>query len=138
MKKIPQIPQMPQMPDISSPSMALSAFSSILNVVKECKIVHETEETKREEIRARRDIIIKKYEQQRYVLETYLTNTFKERSMTIEGFFKALDSGIKTRNVEVIGWAMQSIVNVLQTSPLKGFNDFMRQVEDKNIDCIEI
>lgn len=39
---------------------------------------------------------------------------------------------------EIIGMAMQSIVETIKTSPLQGIQDMMQQLDSPNIDAIEI
>lgn len=79
--KIPSLKTIKQKNPINSASLA---FSNIVTAYKEYKVTHEIEETKRENIRAYRDITVEKYRKQRDFLEKYLTETFKERSTVIK------------------------------------------------------
>lgn len=67
-----------------------------------------------------------------------MTETFKERSTVIKGFFDALDSGLESGNDNVIKMAMSGIVSVIQKSPLQDINDFMKKLESDSDEIIEI
>lgn len=133
--KIPSLKTIKQKNPINSASLA---FSNIVTAYNEYKVTHEIEETKRENIRAYRDITVEKYRKQRDFLEKYLTETFKERSTVIKGFFDALDSGLESGNDNVIKMAMSGIVSVIQKSPLQDINDFMKKLESDSDEIIEI
>lgn len=133
--KIPSLKTIKQKNPINSASLT---FSNIVTAYKEYKVTHEIEETKRENIRAYRDITVEKYRKQRDFLEKYLTETFKERSTVIKGFFDALDSGLESGNDNVIKMAMSGIVSVIQKSPLQDINDFMKKLESDSDEIIEI
>lgn len=133
---------LPVIPDvikqIPNTQMAESAFSQLVNAVKEYKTIKETEITKREYIRAKRDIAISKINAQKDILKIYFEYTFKERKAVFEGFFNALDKGMETNNDKVITYAMQGIISTMQNSPLQGVNDFMRQLENPDVQELEI
>lgn len=133
--KIPSLKTIKQKNPINSASLA---FSNIVTAYKEYKVTHEIEETKRKNIRAYRDTTVEKYRTQRDFLEKYLTETFKERSTVIKGFFDALDSGLESGNDNVIKMAMSGIVSVIQKSPLQDINDFMKKLESDSDEIIEI
>ena len=94
--------------------------------------------TKREFIRANRDVALARIKSQRDILELYLTKTFEERKTVIAGFFRELDAGIASGNDKVIAVAMQGIVSTVQTSPLQGVSEIMRQIDDPDVKSIEI
>lgn len=135
--KLPSIPNIPSVPTPGI-SAANSAFCQLIEAYKQTKNIHEIESTKREYIKANREVSLARIKSQRDLLECYLTNTFKERSNVIEGFFRALDEGISSGNEQVIGWAMQGIVSTVQTSPLQGMSELMKQLDNPDIKSIEI
>lgn len=135
---VPKIPSLKTIKQKNPINLASLAFSNIVTAYKEYKVTHEIEETKRENIRAYRDITVEKYRKQRDFLEKYLTETFKERSTVIKGFFDALDSGLESGNDNVIKMAMSGIVSVIQKSPLQDINDFMKKLESDSDEIIEI
>ncbi len=117
---------------------ARSAFSQLIDAWQNVKTVKEQEATKREFIRANRDVALARIKSQREILELYLTKTFKERKAVIENSFRILDEGIASGNDKAIDAAMTMIVNTVQTSPLQGVKEIMRQIDDPDVKCIEI
>lgn len=124
--------------NLPSTKMAESAFSQLVSAYKEYKTIHEIESTKREYIRAQRDVSLARINAQKEILETYLVNTFQERRSVIEGLFRELDKGIDSGNDKLIAYAMQGIVSTVQTSPLQGVSDFMRQLDNPEVKELEI
>lgn len=123
---------------IPNTQMAESAFSKLVNAVKEYKTIKETEITKREYIRAKRDVAISKINAQKDILKIYFEHTFQERKNIFERLFNAFDKGIETNNDKAITYAMQGIISTMQNSPLQGVNDFMRQLENPDVQELEI
>ncbi len=123
---------------VVSTSEARGAFSQLIEAYKSVKTTRETEATKRESIRARRDVALASLKNQREILELYLTKIFEERKTVIAGFFRELDAGIASGNDKVIAVAMQGIVSTVQTSPLQGVCEIMRQIDDPDVKSIEI
>ncbi len=121
-----------------STTEARSAFSQLIDAYTQVKTVREQEATKREFIRANRDVALARIKSQRDILELYLTKTFEERKTVIAGFFRELDAGIASGNDKVIAVAMQGIVSTVQTSPLQGVSEIMRQIDDPDVKSIEI
>ncbi len=117
---------------------ARNAFSQLIDAWQNVKTVKEQEATKREFIRANRDVALARIKSQREILELYLTKTFKERKAVIENSFRVLDEGIASGNDKAIDAAMTMIVNTVQTSPLQGVKEIMRQIDDPDVKCIEI
>lgn len=117
---------------------ATSAFGKLFETWQNIKTVREQETTKREFIRANRDVALARIKSQRQILEQYLTEIFKERKATIEHSFRILDEGIASGNDKAIDAAMTMIVNTVQTSPLQGVKEIMRQIDDPDVKCIEI
>ncbi len=125
-------------PTVITTSEARGAFSQLIEAYKSVKTIHETEATKREAIRANRDIALASLQNQREILELYLTKIFEERKTVIAGFFRELDAGIASGNDKAITVAMQGIVATVQTSPLQGVSEIMRQIDDPDVKSIEI
>lgn len=123
---------------VVSTTEARSAFTQLIDAYKQIKSVREQEATKREFIKANRDVALARIKSQREILELYLTKTFEERKTVIAGFFRELDAGIASGNDKVIAVAMQGIVATVQTSPLQGVSEIMRQIDDPDVKSIEI
>lgn len=121
------------------------AFSHLIESWTAEKIVHEEETTKinepeltKREYRSKCDIAISKINAQKDILEIYFEHSFKEMKYVFEVLFNALDKGIKTNNEMVISCAMQGIITTMQYSPLYGVNDFIRQLENQDVNELEI
>lgn len=125
-------------PNGNPASTCSDACTSVLQSFLEYKKISEGEKTKREYIQAHRDVALARIQSHRETLEKYLTETFAERRLVISQMFDALDKGIETGNDQVIGMAMQSIVETIKVSPLQGVQTVMNQIEDPNVDFIEI
>ena len=66
---------------------AILAFNNLVNAWKDCSIVTEQEKTKRENIRAYREVNVKAIEENSAILKLYLKNTFAERAFVIQEMF---------------------------------------------------
>lgn len=127
---------------VGSKANALAAVASsskdLFDAWVSYKKVHEVEKTKRESIKAQRDVAITKIKAQKDILEQYLIQSFSERKFVIEETFKRLDSALESDNLDLASQAMQSIVSIVKESPLKQVNELVAMTNDPNIDEIEI
>ena len=125
-------------PILANANSGLTGLSQLINAWSDYKKTCEIEETKRNFINAKRDICIEQIKAQRYILEQYLTKSFSERRLVIEGMFNALDKGIEKGDDNLIAQAMDSIVKTVKSSPLEGIQNLMHQIEDQNVEVIDI
>ena len=114
------------------------SLSMFVNSWIDYKKIHEAEVEKREYINAQKEISLERIRSQRYIIEQYLTHTFRERQQIISGMFDALDKGIDAGNDQAITTAMNAIIATVQTSPLHGVKEILHQLNDESVDCIEI
>lgn len=133
-KVITKIPKSPL--PISNP--AVLAFNNLVNVWKECSIISEQEQTKREDIRAYRDINVKAIEENSAILKLYLEKTFAERAYTIQEMFDCLDKGLESGNTEVIALTIGAIVDITKQSPLTAAKELIANYHNPNVTMIEI
>ncbi len=117
---------------------AVEASKGFFEAWFDYKKVREVEETKRESIRAQRDVAIAKIKAEKEILEKYLEQSFAERRYTIEETFKRFDSALESNNLELASQAMQSIVCIVKESPLKQINKLIDMTNDPTVDEIEI
>jgi hypothetical protein len=136
-KVITSIPKSP-LPIPKSMDAANHAFNNLVNAWKECSIVAEQEQTKRENIRAYRDINVKAIEESSATLKFYLENIFSERATVIQGMFDRLDEGLASGNMEVISLTIAAIVDVTKQSPLAAARELIANYHDPNVTMIEI
>jgi hypothetical protein len=59
------------------------------------------------------------------------------RAAVLTKSFDLLDQGIKEGQIDYINIAMDSMVNVIQTSPLKDVEKLLQDFRDPNANCIE-
>jgi len=119
-------------------TLPMKAASTLINAWKECTITRELEETKREGIRAFRDVNVKSIEESSAILKLYLERTFQERAVVIRKMFDHLDKGLADGNMQLASDAMTAIVSVLKHSPLAEARKIISDIRDPNVKMIEI
>jgi hypothetical protein len=124
--------------ECGSPAPAILAFNNLVNAWKDCSIVTEQEKTKRENIRAYREVNVKAIEENSAILKLYLKNTFAERAFVIQEMFDRLDKGIESGNTEIISLTIAAIVDVAKQSPLAAARELIANYRDPNVTMIEI
>ncbi len=123
-------------PDFVSP--VIGAFNHLVDAAKEYKMTAEVEKTKRENIKAWRDVNIKAIEESAAILKQYLESSFKERSAVIQATFRSLDNALANNNTEAVGLMMSSIVAIVKDSPLAQARQVIADMGNTNIRMIEI
>ena len=122
----------------SQTDLAMAAFNNLVGVWKECKQITELEKTKREKVKAWRDVNVKIIEENSEILKKYLELSFKERALTIKETFERLDSALANGNTEVVGLMMNSIVSIVNDSPLAKAEQVIASMNNPSINMIEI
>ena len=95
------------------------------------------EETKREEIWAKRDVALATLSAQKELIEKYFKERFAERAAGLDKFFDLLDSAIEGKNEKQMELALAGILGILKDSPLKDFETFRESFQKENF-LIEI
>lgn len=94
----------------------------------------EQEKTKREMIANWRKVSSEKIAAQKQFLMQYLDKTFDERKENFSHFFNALDKGIESGNIEIVNAALNGIVDLAKTSPLKAeVSQVLAAIDNTNI-----
>ncbi|HDS1578509.1 hypothetical protein WG628_07645 [Stenotrophomonas maltophilia] len=99
------------------PGVALNFNETLqlgLNTIRQV----EGEKTRRLEIEAGRDAILKDYELRKFAIEKYLDASFNERAEVLKGKFSALDRAMESGNNEIAIAALNAIVETMKSSPL--------------------
>ena len=117
---------------------ALKSLDMLVGAWKECTITTAVEKTKRERIRADRDVNVKAIEENAAILKLYLKESFKERAHLIDGMFARLDQSIAGGNNEVAAQAIAAIVSVSKSSPLEGARELISSMKDPKVTLIEL
>ncbi len=95
------------------------------------------EETKREEIWAKRDVALATLSAQKELIEKYFKERFAERAAGLDNFFDLLDSAIESKSEKQVELALAGILGILKDSPLKDFEIFRESFQNENF-LIEI
>lgn len=139
-----KIPKLPGLGGINAAFAVQPVLSELIGAYREYNRIKEEECTKRECIRAQRDVALCRIKAQKKILQQYLQETFKERARTFNKMFDMLDQGLASGDDKAIGLAMTVIVKQIETNPLSGIRELMAannvvdQINDPNIECIEI
>lgn len=88
----------------------------------------EGEETKRDYIEAKRDVIVHALDNEKEVILTYFDRRFSERGEILNQFFVVLHEGIAKENTKEIDTALTGILGVLQDNPLKDLAEFRKNM----------
>lgn len=116
----------------ADPTKLFESINMVVTAIKEYNIVREQEETKREEIRARRDTAVSAINAQKELLLTYMEHAFGERAAVIERLFASMDQAIAQGDYTLIDRTLGGILTTVQASPFANLADFRRQLQDKN------
>lgn len=119
-----------------NPDAAMQALTTMYECTQETIRYCAEQETKREEIRAKRDHAIAKINAVTAILQDYLDKTFDERSTIFAEQFKALDKAMNADNTEAIGMVLNSINSLAAQSPFKALAD-INQVQQNLTDGAE-
>lgn len=96
--------------------------------------IAEQEKTKREMIANWKEVSLEKIAAQKQFLMQYLDKTFEERKENFSHFFNALDKGIESGNIEIVNAALNGIVDLAKTSPLKAeVSQVLAAIDNTNI-----
>lgn len=113
------------------------SLEKMTEAIERCYLVKQQEETKREAIRAYRDVELKKLKNQKKNFEQYINHVFQERRINFDKFFQQLDIAIETDNMELANIVMAGIIQQIQNSPLQGVQELLMQANDSNCKHIE-
>ena len=81
------------------------------------------QETKREEIRAERDVAIERIHAMSDNIKLYLEKTFDERSAIFAKQFECVDAALRDGNTEMLALTLNSINSLAASSPFKNLAD---------------
>lgn len=125
------------LPDISKnlknvPIPVVDGVNNVLTQMFDYLKLAETETTKRAEISAKRDIALKTLQDQRAVFEQLMTFTFQERAAVLQKQFDVLDHAMARGELNAIKFALDGMVNVIQTSPFKSIQEMQAALGSKD------
>lgn len=109
--------------DPRNPEEVMAAISTLAQVSNETIKYVAEQETKREEIRAERDVAIARINAMSDSIKLYLEKTFDERSEIFSKQFEAVDEALRTGNTEMLALTLNSINTLAASSPFKSLAD---------------
>lgn len=106
-----------------NPKEIINAFSDLIKLVGEVQKFEEVQITKRTEINAKRDIIVKQIETEKEYILTYLNKSFDERENNFKKLFSILDDAVAKNNMQQLALTLDSITELATSSPFKDLTD---------------
>lgn len=98
------------------------------DAIKFCQI----QETKRTEIRAQRDIMIRQIDKTAELVKVYLDKTFDERRYQFDKYFSLVDKAIETGDKNLLNVTLQNIQSLSASSPFKDLKSLAEAINNKN------
>ena len=102
-----------------------------LTIFKEAIAYYKTrqvEQTKREEIWSKRDVLILALNNEKDVLLSYFEQRFAERRVALEQFYDLLHTSVDSGNETQLQTALTGILGVIQENPLSDFAEFRKNM----------
>lgn len=109
--------------DISNPTAVMHAINTLGNVAQETIKYAEEQETKREEIRAMRDVSIARINALKESVQLYLEKSFDERKDLFNKQFECVNKALESGNVEMLAVSLSAINELAASSPFKSLAD---------------
>lgn len=106
-----------------TPQQAMLAVQTLQNVAIETIKYTEEQKTRREEIRAMKDVAIARIQSMRECVQDYLNKTFDERSEIFAKQFDCVDAALKSGDNEPLTVSLNSINSLAASSPFKNLAD---------------
>ena len=109
--------------DPKNPQEVMAAIATLTQVSNETIKYVAEQETKREEIRAERDVAIERIHAMSDNIKLYLEKTFDERSAIFAKQFECVDAALRDGNTEMLALTLNSINSLAASSPFKNLAD---------------
>jgi hypothetical protein len=119
-------------------AMPLEAANNLISAWKDYQNTHEIEETRRESIRANRNIQLAAIREQADALRKVLEGTFAERSKNFSNFFDMLNEGFSSDDDKKINVALSLITEQIKQNPMKQAVQLMQDINNPSVREIEI
>lgn len=129
MIKLPVVPTTPI-------SVVTTSSQGIINAWKEYATTRELETTKREQIRANRDVALAQIQAQAEALRTLIAGSFAERAVNFDRYFALLESGFASGDDQQINAALTLIVEQTKVSPMAQATKLLNKINDPDDDDV--
>ena len=117
---------------IFSAPMGSQAAMGIISAAVEYMRIHESEQTRREYIRAQRDILVTALNNQQEFILAYFEHRFAERRSALEEFYALLRESVDGGDTARLQAALAGILGVIQENPLGDLEKFRENWADPN------
>lgn len=102
---------------------ALGALTSTIDAAIGYLNLREEEQTKRARIEAYTTLERERVAEASSILKAYFARVFEERAQTFDRLFEALDAGMETGEHDIVGRALDAIVDIAKKSPIAELGD---------------
>lgn len=109
-----------------SPSDVVTCIKTFTDVAGDVMKFTEIQKTKRVQIRANTEVLIKQIDTVRDTIQSYLDKSFDERRYLFAKEFDLVDKALDTGNTILLEQALASITALAKESPFKGLADFAK------------
>ena len=106
---------------------AVNVLAVVTEAVEYLKTRQE-EQTKREYIRAKRDVLVTELNNEKEFVLSYFEHRFAERKGALEQFYSLLHRAVDTGSDEQLETALNGILGIIQENPLKDFAEFRKNM----------
>lgn len=106
------------------------AAMGIITAAVEYMRIHESEQTRREYIWARRDALVTALDNERDCILAYFEHRFAERRSALEEFYALLRESVDSRDTAQLQAALAGILGVIQENPLGDLEKFRENWAD--------
>lgn len=107
----------------TNPEQVKLALTTLKNVAEETVRYSIEQETRREEIRAMKDVAIARIQAIQQCIQTYMEKTFDERSAIFAKQFECVDAALKSGDNDMLALSLNSINSLAASSPFKNLAD---------------
>jgi hypothetical protein len=114
------------------PAHVVDGVTNVVSSVTDYMKVAEQEETKRTEIRARRDVALATIQAQRDTVMEMIRYTFQERALVLQKHFDVLDKALASGQTELVHTSLTGMVAVIQSSPFKNVQEMQQALGSKD------
>ncbi|KHO63569.1 hypothetical protein [Pseudomonas flexibilis] len=114
------------------PVHVVSGVTDLVGQVTDYLKIAEQEQTRRTDIIAKRDVALAAMQHQREIMSEMIRFTFQERAAVLQKQFQALDQALAENRPELVNAALNSMVNVIQSSPFKSVQEMQQALGTKD------
>lgn len=126
--------KLPTLPTDKLPISSLNTLQEMVKDVSDYLKVAEVEETKRTDIRARSEVALEVVRSRRDVIMKAMEYTFAERAVVLNKQFDALDQALASGNAQLAIQSMNSMTDLVKSSPLRALQDVQLSLEKGSFD----